>query len=91
MLVCNSHGAEIAKRLQIPLLRAGFPLYDWVGGYARGWVGYRHARQALFDIANLFLGQHHDLPAYRSFYRNEPGDAVPASVRSQAGAGVVRH
>lgn len=91
MLVCNSHGAEIAKRLEVPLLRAGFPLYDWVGGYARGWVGYRHARQALFDIANLFLGQHHDLPAYRSFYRNEPGDAVPASVRSQAGAGVVGH
>ena len=91
MLVCNSHGAEIAKRLQVPLLRAGFPLYDWVGGYARGWVGYRHARQALFDIANLFLGQHHDLPAYRSLYRSEPRDAVPASVRSQAGAGVVRH
>ncbi|MFT3963804.1 nitrogenase iron-molybdenum cofactor biosynthesis protein NifN [Propionivibrio sp.] len=88
MLVCNSHGAGAAGRLGILLLRAGFPLYDQVGGYARGWVGYRHARQALFDIANLFLGQHHDLPAYRSIYR---GDAVPASARPQAGAGVVRH
>jgi nitrogenase molybdenum-iron protein NifN len=65
-----------------------FPLYDWVGGYARGWVGYRHGRQALFDIANLFLGQHHDIPAYRSIFRTE---TVPAAVPSQAGAGVVRH
>ena len=88
LLVCNSHGAEVAKRLGIPLLRAGFPQYDWVGGYTRGWVGYRHARQALFDIANLFLGQHHDIPAYRSIYRT---DAVPAPERAQAGAGLVRH
>ena len=88
LLVSNSHGVEVANRLGISLLRAGFPQYDWVGGYARGWVGYRHARQALFDIANLFLGQHHDIPAYRSIYRAE---AVPASVSAQAGAGVVRH
>ena len=44
LLVCNSHGAEIAKKSGVPLLRAGFPLYDWVGGYARGWVGYRKTR-----------------------------------------------
>ena len=91
LLVCNSHGAEIANRLSVPLLRAGFPQYDWVGGYARGWVGYRHARQALFDIANLFLGQHHDLPAYRSIYRAE-SSASPATVLwAQAGPGLVRH
>jgi len=88
MLVGNSHGVEVAGRLGVPLLRAGFPLYDHVGGYARGWVGYRLARQALFDIANLFLGQHHDIPAYRSIYRT---DAFSAPVRPQAGAGVVCH
>jgi len=88
ILVGNSHGVEVAGRLGVPLLRAGFPLYDHVGGYARGWVGYRLARQALFDIANLFLGQHHDIPAYRSIYRT---DAFSPPVRPQAGAGVVRH
>jgi len=31
-------------------------------------VGYRGARQALFDIANLILGQHHDIPPYRSIF-----------------------
>lgn len=68
LLISNSHAAPIAERLAVPLLRAGFPQYDWVGGYARTWVGYRGARQALFDLANLFLGHHHDTPAYRSIY-----------------------
>ena len=90
LLVCNSHGVEVAKRLGISLLRAGFPLYDQVGGYARGWSGYRLARQALFDIANLFLGQHHDIPAYRSIYRNDP-DSSTGARPPQACAGVVRH
>ncbi|WP_153108742.1 nitrogenase iron-molybdenum cofactor biosynthesis protein NifN [Propionivibrio limicola] len=88
MLVASSHGSEVAKRLGIALLRAGFPQFDWVGGFARGWSGYRNARQALFDIANLFLGQHHDIPAYRSIYRSEP---VSAPVRTEARAGVVSH
>ncbi len=84
LLVSNSHAAQGAERLGIPLLRAGFPQYDWVGGYARGWVGYRGARQALFDIANLLLGQHHEIPAYRSVFRTEQD-------RPQARPGVVRH
>ena len=83
-LVASSHGVQGAERLGIPLLRAGFPQYDWVGGYARGWVGYRNARQSLFDIANLFLGQHHEIPAYRSIFRTEPE-------RAQAGSGLVLH
>lgn len=55
LLISNSHAVETAKRLEIPLLRAGFPQYDLVGGYARTWIGYRGSRQALFDIANLLI------------------------------------
>ena len=87
LIVCNSHAAPAAERLQIPLLRAGFPQYDWVGGYARTWVGYRGARQALFDVANLFLGNHHDIPVHRSIFR-------PVSThdpRPAPGPGLVRH
>lgn len=76
LLISNSHAAATAERLGVPLLRAGFPQYDWVGGYARAWVGYRGARQALFDLANLFLGQHHDIPAYRSVFRPEAGTGL---------------
>lgn len=82
LVVASSHAAQSAERLGVPLLRAGFPQYDRAGGHARAWIGYRGARQALFDVANLFLERHHDIPAYRSRYRAEP---------SPAGAGVVRH
>lgn len=68
LLIGNSHATLSASRLGVPLLRAGFPQYDWVGGHARGWVGYRGSRQALFDIANLILGQHHDIEPYRSLF-----------------------
>jgi nitrogenase molybdenum-iron protein NifN len=74
---------------QIPLLRAGFPQYDWVGGYARTWVGYRGARQALFDIANLFLGNPHDIPVHRSIYRTDSWRDAQGG--APAGAGLVRH
>ncbi|WIM06088.1 MAG: nitrogenase iron-molybdenum cofactor biosynthesis protein NifN [Candidatus Nitricoxidivorans perseverans] len=84
MVISNSHAVQSARRLGLPILRAGFPQYDRVGGHARPWVGYRGARQALFDIANLFMGQHHDIPAYRSIFRAE-------SAGAEAGAGVVRH
>jgi len=81
LVIANSHAAASAERLGVPLLRAGFPQYDWVGGYARAWIGYRGARQALFDFANIILAEHHDIPAYRSIYRQVP----------QAGAGLVKH
>jgi len=67
-IMANSHAAETAQRLGLPLMRAGFPQYDHVGGYARTWVGYRGTRQALFDLANLMMSQHHELEPYRSTY-----------------------
>ena len=81
LVISNSHAVGTAERLGVPLWRAGFPQYDWVGGYARTWIGYRGARQALFDFANIILGQHHEIPAYRSVFRDVP----------EAGAGVVKH
>ena len=72
VIVANSYAAGTAERLGLPLMRAGFPQYDQVGGYARTWVGYRGTRQALFDFANLMLRQHHELEPYQSIYRAEP-------------------
>lgn len=59
LLITNSHGAQISHRLGVPLLRAGFPQYDWLGGFQRVWIGYRGARQALFDLGNLWT-EHHE-------------------------------
>ncbi len=80
LVICNSHAAETARRLGVPLLRAGFPQYDLIGGYQKLWVGYRGTRQALFDLANLIVEHgHHEVPTYRSVYASRPGDAAHAT------------
>jgi nitrogenase molybdenum-iron protein NifN len=89
LIISNSHAVQCAERLGIPILRAGFPQYDYVGGYARTWVGYRGSRQALFDIANLFLGNHHDTPVHRSIYWR--GTERDSEGRAPTGSGLVRH
>lgn len=89
MIFSNSHAVQSAERLGVPLLRAGFPQYDWVGGYARTWVGYRGARQALFDVANLFLGNHHDTPVHRSCFW--AGTERDSEARQATGPGLVVH
>lgn len=68
LLVTNSHGAELSARLGLPLLRAGYPLYDTVGGHARNWVGYRGSRQILYEAVNLLLTQRREVAPHRSFY-----------------------
>lgn len=74
LLIGSSHAAESARRLGVPLLRAGFPQHDLVGGYQRTWIGYQGARQALFDLANLLLMQdHHEIEPYHSIYAQKSG------------------
>lgn len=81
LVIGNSHAAPSAERLGLPLLRAGFPLYDLIGGYQRAWIGYRGTRQALFDLANLLLkSERHEIHPYRSIYAQklDAGAAHPA-------------
>jgi nitrogenase molybdenum-iron protein NifN len=68
LLVTNSHGADLARQLGIPLLRAGFPLYDRFGGFARRWIGYAGSRQIVFDIANLIAWRRTEITPYHSIY-----------------------
>lgn len=73
LLIGNSHCAETALRLDIPLLRAGFPQYDLVGGYQRTWIGYRGSRQTLFELANLMLSlERGEISPYHSIYAQKP-------------------
>ncbi len=73
LLIGNSHAVDSAKRLAIPILRAGFPQYDYVGGYQRLWIGYQGTRNLLFDLANLLLNHHanHEIKPYQSIYREK--------------------
>jgi nitrogenase molybdenum-iron protein NifN len=73
LLIGNSHAADSAERLGIPILRAGFPLYDIIGGYQKTWIGYRGTRQALFDLANLVINfAHEEIEPYHSLYAQKP-------------------
>lgn len=76
LLIGNSHALDSATRLGIPLLRAGFPQYDLIGGFQRCWFGYRGTTQALFDLANLIVEHHQELPAYRSIYAQKLPDEI---------------
>jgi nitrogenase molybdenum-iron protein NifN len=64
----------------VPLLRAGFPQYDLIGGYQRMWVGYRGTRQTLFDLANMMVEHgHHETEPYVSIYQRDSKNATPAA------------
>ncbi len=73
VLVCNSHGVAVAERLGIPVYRAGFPQFHWFGGFAKTWIGYRGARQVLFDLANLLAASGRgEVRPHRSVYGQKP-------------------
>jgi len=80
LVISNSHAVETSRRLGVPLLRAGFPQYDLIGGYQRLWVGYRGTRQALFDLSNLMAEHgHHETEPYVSIYHQGGKHAASAA------------
>lgn len=79
LVIGNSHAVDTAERLDVPILRAGFPQYDIVGGYTRCWIGYRGTRQALFDLANLVINfAHEEINVYHSIYAQKPEELKKA-------------
>lgn len=89
LLVTHSHGRQASARLQIPLLRCGFPVFDRLGALHRGTAGYRGTRDFIFEVANMVLADMHV---------HGPDDfasAIPPSLiheeKSHAGAPPVAH
>lgn len=91
ILIGNSHAVHSAERLGLPLVRAGFPQYDLLGGYQRTWIGYRGTRQTLFELANLLLElEKGEIEPYRSIYAQKPeyrqeDDHAAGSASARAG------
>ena len=74
LVIGNSHCVQTAQRLGVPMLRAGFPQFDVLGGFRRTWMGYAGTRDALFDIANLMLSvEKGEVHPYASIYAQTPG------------------
>jgi nitrogenase molybdenum-iron protein NifN len=55
LIIANSHGKRLAQKLDIPLYRMGYPIFDRLGNGQRCLVSYRGTMQFLFDVGNLFL------------------------------------
>jgi nitrogenase molybdenum-iron protein NifN len=60
LLVTHSHGRQAAERLGVPLYRVGIPMFDRLGAAHQLSVGYRGARDLIFDIGNIFIGRVHE-------------------------------
>lgn len=59
ILITHSHGRHAEHRLHVPLLRAGFPIFDRIGAQDICRVGYRGSRAFLYEVANIVQAQHH--------------------------------
>ncbi len=55
LIITNSQGKALADKLNIPLYRLGYPIYDRLGNGSRCLVGYRGTMQFLFDLGNIFI------------------------------------
>jgi nitrogenase molybdenum-iron protein NifN len=55
LLIGNSKGYSMARRLKVPLVRLGFPIHDRMGGPRLIHIGYRGAQQIFDQIANAVI------------------------------------
>jgi nitrogenase molybdenum-iron protein NifN len=65
---------DLAEQFSMPLVRAGFPIFDRLGEFRRVRQGYPGMRDTLFELANLMRERHHHLPTTaRRCASNLPG------------------
>ena len=51
----SSKGYSLARRLDVPLVRVGFPIHDRIGGQRMHHLGYRGAQELFDRIVNAFM------------------------------------
>jgi nitrogenase molybdenum-iron cofactor biosynthesis protein NifN len=55
LIIASSNAHDTAARLGVPLMRAGFPVFDRIGAPQSTTVGYRGTRALIFDIGNRLM------------------------------------
>ncbi len=60
IMVGNSKGYSLARKLGIPLIRVGFPIHDRIGGQRILHLGYRGAQNLLDTIVNALIQKKQD-------------------------------
>jgi nitrogenase molybdenum-iron protein NifN len=84
LLITHSHGRQAAERLDKPLLRIGFPVFDRIGNAHRRHVGYRGTMNLIFEVSNLMMeriAHHHagDWPLTPEAHRAAAAPSAPAA------------
>jgi len=59
-LIGSSKGYSVARELDIPLIRVGFPIHDRIGGQRILHLGYRGAQQLFDSVTNTLLARAQD-------------------------------
>lgn len=57
LLVGHSKGYQLARKLNIPLIRVGFPIHDRMGGQRILHLGYRGAQQLFDQVVNACIAK----------------------------------
>ena len=68
LVVGHSKGYPLAKKLNIPLIRVGFPIHDRVGGQRILHLGYAGAHQLFDTVANAMIEKKQDDSPVGYFY-----------------------
>ena len=69
IMIGNSKGYPIARKLDIPLIRVGFPIHDRIGGQRVQVIGYQGAMQLFDRICNAILEKRQkESPVGYSYY-----------------------
>lgn len=82
ILITNSHGARISKRLDVPLYRMGIPIFDRLGNAHKLSVGYKGSANLLFDIGNVFIDNIHDVLPH-SLESGNPGSRLHTNTNTE--------
>jgi len=56
-LIGSSKGSSVARELDVPLIRVGFPIHDRIGGQRILHLGYRGAQQLFDAVTNTLLAR----------------------------------
>jgi nitrogenase molybdenum-cofactor synthesis protein NifE len=59
LLIANSHAADTAESLGVPLLQAGFPVYRIFGNTNKVTIGYKGTMSLIHEAATLFAKEVH--------------------------------
>jgi nitrogenase molybdenum-iron protein NifN len=87
LIVASSHAQPLAARLGVPLIRAGFPVYDRLGVAQQASVGYGGSRELIWRLANVLIERtedDHDAVA-RSGRHRESADVAAIDAPASAG------